>query len=122
LTTEGQRSEIYVGAHRRRLDNHIPPFMRDKGLSEITPGLTQEYRIHRNGKIYRQVGLAACAQHDLPGNRRHQASPEGRRALSGRAPGARPVFGSAPDPVIDAFGGLPRFSWVKLSEIVPGPR
>jgi len=31
------------------LDNYLIPFFGEKGLSEITPGLVQEYRIHRQG-------------------------------------------------------------------------
>lgn len=50
VLTAGQRSPIYVGAHRTRLDNHILPFMGDKRLSEITPGLLQQYRMHRHEK------------------------------------------------------------------------
>ncbi|OPH82451.1 tyrosine-type recombinase/integrase [Nitrobacter vulgaris] len=56
VLTEGQRSKIYVEAHRTRLDNHILPFMGDKGLSEITPGLLQEYRIHRHEKAIARWG------------------------------------------------------------------
>lgn len=37
VPTHGQRSPIYVGSHRRRLD--ILPFMGDKYLPEVTPGL-----------------------------------------------------------------------------------
>ena len=47
IITEGQRSPIYVDGHRRRLDIHLLPFFGDMGLSEITPGQVQEYRIHR---------------------------------------------------------------------------
>lgn len=48
--TAGERSPIYVGAHRQRLDNHILPFLGNKVLSEISPGLIQQYRIHRHEK------------------------------------------------------------------------
>ena len=54
--TAGERSEIYVGAHRTRLDNHILPFMGDKTLTEITPGLLQQYRIHRHEKAMARWG------------------------------------------------------------------
>ncbi len=36
--------------YRTNLDNHILPFLGDKILSEITPGLIQEYKIHRHEK------------------------------------------------------------------------
>jgi len=48
IITEGQRSPEYVEAHKARIRNHLNPFFGEYGLSEITPGLVQEYRIHRN--------------------------------------------------------------------------
>lgn len=47
VITEGQRHPGYVEGHERRLNLHLVPFFGDKGLSEITPGLVQEYRIFR---------------------------------------------------------------------------
>jgi integrase len=47
VITQGQRSPIYVAGHKKRLENHLIPFFKDKVLSEITPGLVQDYRIHR---------------------------------------------------------------------------
>jgi integrase len=43
----GERSPIYIEGHKNRLRVHLRPFFGDKVLSEITPGLVQEYRIHR---------------------------------------------------------------------------
>ena len=45
--TAGERSPIYVKGHQDRLRVHLLPFFGKKALSEITPGLVQEYRIHR---------------------------------------------------------------------------
>jgi len=45
--TEGERSPIYVKGHEDRLRVHLLPYFGKKALSEITPGLVQEYRIHR---------------------------------------------------------------------------
>ena len=45
--TAGERSPIYVQGHKDRLRVHLLPFFGKKALSEITPGLVQEYRIHR---------------------------------------------------------------------------
>lgn len=56
ILTQGQRSPIYVAAHRRRLDNHILPFLGEKYLPEITPGILQEYRIHRHEKAIQLYG------------------------------------------------------------------
>ncbi len=47
VITEGQRNADYVEGHKIRLRLHLLPFFGDKGLSEITPGLVQEYRIFR---------------------------------------------------------------------------
>lgn len=47
VITEGQRHPGYVEGHERRLKLHLVPFFGDKGLSEVTPGLVQEYRISR---------------------------------------------------------------------------
>src|ERR1700686_275869 len=46
--TQGQRSPIYVESHKYRVRVHLKPFFGDKVLSEITPGLVQDSRIHRN--------------------------------------------------------------------------
>jgi integrase len=43
----GERSPYYVPHHGYRLRAHLIPFFGDKVLTEITPGLVQEYRIHR---------------------------------------------------------------------------
>lgn len=47
VITEGQRSPAYVRGHKDRIRLHLNPFIGSKGLSQITPGLVQEYRIHR---------------------------------------------------------------------------
>jgi len=46
--TQGQRSAKYVQSHKDRLRVHLRPFFGKKALSEVTPGLVQDYRIHRN--------------------------------------------------------------------------
>lgn len=52
VITQGQRSPIYVTGHRRRVTSHLNPFFGDTVLSDITPGLIQDYRIHpmKNGR------------------------------------------------------------------------
>ncbi|MBN9585717.1 MAG: integrase [Afipia sp. 62-7] len=56
IITEGQRNEIYVKGHERRLRNYLIPFMGKKPLSEVTGGLVQEYRIHRIEKSKEKWG------------------------------------------------------------------
>jgi integrase len=45
--TAGERHPLYINGIRSRLNVHLLPFFGSKVLSEITPGLVQEYRIHR---------------------------------------------------------------------------
>ena len=45
--TEGQRSPVYVDAHKFRIKNHLTPFFGNMVLSEITAGKIQDFRIHR---------------------------------------------------------------------------
>lgn len=47
LITEGQRSPRYVQSQKDRLRLHLIPFFGDRGLSEVTAGLVQEYRLFR---------------------------------------------------------------------------
>jgi len=56
IITAGQRNPIYVEGHTRRLRLHLLPFFGEMGLSEITPGQVQEYRIHRHEKAMKQRG------------------------------------------------------------------
>jgi integrase len=57
VITQGQRSPIYVKGHKDRIKNHLNPFFGDKVLTDITPGLVQDYRIHRM-----KTGKARSAQ------------------------------------------------------------
>ena len=47
IITEGERSKHWTEGHAIRLRVHLLPFFGDLGLSEITPGKVQEYRVHR---------------------------------------------------------------------------
>lgn len=47
LMTAGERNEVYVNGHRGRLKNHLIPFFRKMGISQITSGAVQDYRISR---------------------------------------------------------------------------
>ena len=48
IITQGQRSKHYVRGLHERSANHLVPFFGHLGLSEITSGKIQEYRIHRH--------------------------------------------------------------------------
>jgi hypothetical protein len=45
--TAGERSPIYVKGHQDRLRVQLRPFFGKTAVANITPGLVQEYRIHR---------------------------------------------------------------------------
>ena len=47
IITEGQRSPLWVKSHALRLRLHLLPFFGHLGLSEVTAGKVQEYRMHR---------------------------------------------------------------------------
>ncbi len=47
VITEGERSPKWVQGHQIRLRLHLLPFFGAMGLSEITAGTVQDYRIHR---------------------------------------------------------------------------
>lgn len=50
IITEGQRSGRWVEGHKARIRLHLEPFLGKTGLSQITAGKVQEYRIHRMSK------------------------------------------------------------------------
>ena len=47
VMTDGERNAKYVQDHQSRLRNHLIPYFGKMGLSEITAGVVQEYRLHR---------------------------------------------------------------------------
>lgn len=47
VITEGERSPAYVRGHKDRIRLHLNPFFGSMGLSAITPGVVQEYRMQR---------------------------------------------------------------------------
>ena len=58
VITEGERNKDYVESLAMRLRVHLLPFMGDRVVTEITPGLVQEYRVHRmTSRIDKKTGL-----------------------------------------------------------------
>jgi integrase len=47
VITEGQRSPRWTEGHQIRLRLHLIPFFGELGVSEVTAGKAQEYRVHR---------------------------------------------------------------------------
>jgi integrase len=58
IITQGQRSKIYVEGRHWRSRVHLVPFFGHMGLSEITAGKVQEYRIHRLEEAMAKRGKA----------------------------------------------------------------
>ena len=58
LITQGERSKVYVNGQHWRSRVHLVPFFGPMGLSEITAGKVQEYRIHRHEEAMKKRGKA----------------------------------------------------------------
>ena len=56
IITNGERNQKYVDMQRLRLEVHVIPFFGEMGLSEITAGKVQEYRIHRHEQALEKYG------------------------------------------------------------------
>jgi integrase len=54
IITQGQRNKKYVNGQHLRCRVHLVPFFGNMGISEITAGKIQEYRVHR----YQQANAA----------------------------------------------------------------
>ena len=64
VITEGERNEVYVKGHKARLKNHLIPFFGKMGLSQVTSGAAQEYRIFRlnDDPIYKSPARSTMHQ------------------------------------------------------------
>ena len=56
IITQGQRNQEYVDGQHRRSRMHLVPFFGNMGLSEISAGQVQEYRIHRHEQAIAKFG------------------------------------------------------------------
>ncbi len=56
IITQGQRSKVYVACQHWRSQVHLVPFFGRLGLSEITAGKVQDYRIHRLEEAMKKRG------------------------------------------------------------------
>lgn len=64
IITEGQRSPRWVEGHKIRIRLHLKPFFGKLGLSEVTPGKVQEYRVHRISTSTTGKAPARSTMHD----------------------------------------------------------
>jgi integrase len=60
IITEGQRNAQYVQGHGRRLRLYLVPFFGKFGLSQVTAGQVQEYRIYRKERALAERGKPAA--------------------------------------------------------------
>jgi hypothetical protein len=54
--TQGQRNRRHVDCQNWRCRVHLVPSFGNLGISEITAGKIQEYRIHRHGEVIAKHG------------------------------------------------------------------
>lgn len=60
VITSGERNPRYVEGHGHRLRLHLLPFFGSMIVEQITPGVVQEYRIHRmTSRLHPKTGEAA---------------------------------------------------------------
>lgn len=64
VITEGERSSKWVDGHKARIRLHLNPFFGNLGLSEITAGKIQEYRVERIQNPYNGKAPAFSTLHD----------------------------------------------------------
>ncbi len=70
VITEGERSPKWVEGHGIRLRLHLIPFFGKMGLSEITAGTVQDYRVHRISTSKTGKAPARSTLHDEVGTLR----------------------------------------------------
>jgi len=54
--TQGQRNQKYVEGQHWRAEGRLVPFFGNLGISEITAGKIQEYRLHRHQEALKEFG------------------------------------------------------------------
>lgn len=64
VITEGQRSVKWVEGHKARIRLHLMPFFGKMGLSQITSGAVQDYRVDRIQKPANGKAPAYSTLHD----------------------------------------------------------
>jgi len=47
VITHGQRSPEYIKGHWGRINRYLIPFFGEKAVTQINPGMVQDYRVHR---------------------------------------------------------------------------
>jgi hypothetical protein len=76
IMTQGQRNQRYVDGQRWRSSVHLVPFFGNLGISEITAGKIQEYRVHRHQEAIAGRGKPPGHSTIQSGNRHPAPDPE----------------------------------------------
>jgi hypothetical protein len=92
IITEGQRSKKWVAGHEARLRLHLLPFFGKMGLSTITPGTVQDYRVHRIKSAMEEDNDAPPTGKGKPQAKGKSAkAAKGKKARNGKANGANAI-------------------------------
>ncbi len=92
LITEGQRAKKWTEGHQIRLRLHLLPFFGNIGLSQITPGKVQDYRIHRIKTNKRPKPPSRSTMHDEVGTLNQVLKTAIRHAWLARLPNVSPPY------------------------------
>jgi integrase len=69
ILTKGERSPVYVEGHKSRVRLHLVPFFGKMVLSDITPGVVQDYRMHRMSKGLSRKSQIKAQAHKAKGGK-----------------------------------------------------
>jgi integrase len=92
LITDGQRAKKWTEGHQIRLRLHLLPFFGNIGLSQITPGKVQDYRIHRIKTCKRDKAPARSTIHDEVGTLNQVLKTAIRHAWLAHLPNVSPPY------------------------------
>ena len=89
--TEGRRNAQYVEGHVRRVKLYLIPYFGRMGLSQVTSGALQEYRIHRRETAIKKRGKPPARSTIHQEVVMPPPGPQSRQAARVAQPPARPV-------------------------------
>jgi hypothetical protein len=91
IITQGQRSRVHVDCQHWRSRVHLVPFFGPLGVSEITAGKVQEYRVHRHKQAMAKFGKPPAR------NTMHQEIVALRQTLKTAATAGSTIFRTSPN-------------------------
>ena len=63
VITHGQRSPEYIKGHWGRINRYLIPFFGEKAVTQINPGMVQDYRVHRIKNGFRDKAPSRSTLH-----------------------------------------------------------